>query len=117
MYRGLRSPPPVQWQRRPVMSDSRSCHAIVSRDALSHRYTCLLGILQVLRYGSLSAIVAHPAEASVRDPSSLTESSTPALLDALECLTAIAVASDDGRTVLLESGGVAAAAAALEVRS
>lgn len=39
-----------------------------------------------------------------------------ALVDALECLAAIAGASAEGRVVVLESGGIAAAAAALKVR-
>ena len=75
------------------------------------RCPCILLLVQVVRAGGISPVLqpnggasadAHPADGH-------------AVGDALDCVEQVVTASEEGRSVALQSGGVSAAAQALQV--
>jgi hypothetical protein len=83
-----------------------SCACVILKVASNGSHELIA--LQVLRSSGVDAILNPGASVTP-------ETDVSAVHDALEALTAIACASEEGRLVCLQSGAIAAAATALQV--
>lgn len=75
-------------------------------------------LLQVVRAGGFGPILQRTdgtSEEDVRPSDHAEPADAHAVADALDCLVLVAAASSEGRTVTLQSGGLMAAATALQV--